>query len=115
MMKYPKVWAPSGGPHVGQEFPIQNAGPLITPFDPKFLGPASYDIQVGLNFASPSALQAYVLRGSERLCPANGDWTAVPGRHGYALGNWRILGVADMARAIRTGRPHRASGALALR
>ncbi|MFO1066991.1 MAG: Gfo/Idh/MocA family oxidoreductase [Geminicoccaceae bacterium] len=52
--------------------------------------------------------------GEVRLCPANGDWTAVPGRHGYALGNWRILGVADMARAIRTGRPHRASGALAL-
>ena len=28
-------------------------------------------------------------------------------------GNYRVIGVADMARAIRSGRPHRASGALA--
>ena len=34
-------------------------------------------------------------------------------RHAYADGNYRILGLADMAQAIRTGRPHRASGALA--
>ena len=69
---YPKTWAPSGGPDVGKEFPIENAGPLIEPFDPKFLGPASYDIQVGLKFASPSAIQAYVVRGTERLRPAHG-------------------------------------------
>ena len=69
---FPKVWAPSGGPNVGKEFPIENAGPLIEPFDPKYLGPASYDIQVGLKFASPSAIQAYVVRGTERLRPAHG-------------------------------------------
>ena len=69
---HPKTWAPSGGPDVGKEFPIENAGPLIEPFDPKFLGPASYDIQVGLKFASPSAIQAYVVRGTERLRPAHG-------------------------------------------
>ena len=35
-------------------------------------------------------------------------------RHGpYADGNYRILGLADMAQAIRSGRPHRASGELA--
>ena len=32
----------------------------------------------------------------------------------YADGNYRILGLADMAHAIRSGRPHRASGELAL-
>ena len=64
---FPKTWAPSGGPDVGREFPIENAGPLIEGFDPRFLGPASYDIQVGLKFASPSPLRAYVVRSGERL------------------------------------------------
>lgn len=41
------------------------------------------------------------------------DWEKVTTRHAYADGNYRILGVADMAHAIREGRPHRASGALA--
>ena len=41
------------------------------------------------------------------------DWREMPTRHAYADGNYRILGVADMAQAIRAGRPHRASGALA--
>ena len=35
-----------------------------------------------------------------------------PLTHGYAE-NFRGVGVADMALAMRTGRPHRASGALA--
>jgi len=33
--------------------------------------------------------------------------------HAYADGNYRIIGVADMAQAIRSGRPHRAGGELA--
>ena len=37
----------------------------------------------------------------------------IPTEHAYADGNYRILGLADMAQAIRDGRPHRASGALA--
>jgi len=41
------------------------------------------------------------------------EWRDVPLTHGYAEGNLRSLGVADMAYAIRSGRPHRASGALA--
>jgi predicted dehydrogenase len=32
----------------------------------------------------------------------------------YADGNYRSLGVADMAHAIRSNRPHRANGDLAL-
>jgi predicted dehydrogenase len=42
----------------------------------------------------------------------NGEWKEVPLTHGYAE-NSRGLGVADMAAALRSGRPHRASGELA--
>ena len=41
------------------------------------------------------------------------DWREIPTAHPYADDNYRILGLADMAQAIRTARPHRASGALA--
>lgn len=44
--------------------------------------------------------------------PGDAEWTAVPLTHGYA-GNSRGLGVAEMAYALQSGRPHRASGALA--
>lgn len=40
------------------------------------------------------------------------NWLDVPFSHGYADAN-RGIGVADMAYAIRSGRPHRASGAMA--
>lgn len=41
------------------------------------------------------------------------DWRVAPTEHGYANFNYRSIGVADMAHAIRSNRPHRASGALA--
>ncbi len=41
----------------------------------------------------------------------DGKWEEVPLTHGYA-DNSRGIGVADMAYAIREGRPHRASGEL---
>ncbi|HHY50993.1 MAG TPA: Gfo/Idh/MocA family oxidoreductase [Alphaproteobacteria bacterium] len=41
-------------------------------------------------------------------------WEDVPVTLPYADANYRSLGVAEMAAAIRDGRPHRASGALAL-
>lgn len=41
------------------------------------------------------------------------DWADIPVSHGFAHGNYRILGLADMASAIRTNRPHRCNGALA--
>ncbi len=65
------------------------AGSLIVP-DPNFFG------------------------GAVEVATASEDWREVPPRHPYADGNYRILGLADMAHAIRTGRPHRASGDLAL-
>ena len=51
--------------------------------------------------------------GEIEFAAAGEDWREIPTRHAYADGNYRILGVADMAQALRTGRPHRANGALA--
>jgi predicted dehydrogenase len=51
--------------------------------------------------------------GKVEFATASEDWREIPTRHAYADGNYRILGAADMAHAIRAGRPHRASGALA--
>lgn len=65
--KYPRTWSPSGGPDVGKEFLIPDAGPVIYPFNDEFLGAASYDIQIAMMFASPSVLSAYVTRGMDRL------------------------------------------------
>ena len=41
-------------------------------------------------------------------------WQDLALTHGYAEGNHRGVGLADMARALRTGRAHRAGGELAL-
>ncbi|MEV5966878.1 Gfo/Idh/MocA family oxidoreductase [Kribbella sp. NPDC051952] len=48
----------------------------------------------------------------ELATAANREWTEVPVAGGYA-GAGRGVGVADMARALRNGEPHRANGALA--
>jgi predicted dehydrogenase len=51
--------------------------------------------------------------GEIEMATASEDWQAVPTEHAYADGNYRIIGVADMAYAIRENRPHRTSGDLA--
>lgn len=51
--------------------------------------------------------------GDVRLSTTRGQWRRVTNDRPYADANYRILGLADMAQAIRTGRPHRASGELA--
>ena len=51
--------------------------------------------------------------GRIEAATAGEDWRVVPTEHAYADGNYRILGLADMAQAIRAGQPHRASGSLA--
>jgi predicted dehydrogenase len=51
--------------------------------------------------------------GAIELATATRDWTELPTEHAYASGNYRSIGVADMAQAIRSGRPHRASGEFA--
>lgn len=50
--------------------------------------------------------------GPVRLGRAGKEWVEVPLTHGYT-DNSRSIGVADMAAAIASGRPHRASGQLA--
>jgi predicted dehydrogenase len=51
--------------------------------------------------------------GPVRLRRAGSDeWSSMPLTHGYSAIS-RSIGVADMAYALRTGRPHRASGDLA--
>lgn len=52
--------------------------------------------------------------GTIEIAKAGQDWSERPTEHPYADGNYRIIGVADLAHAIRSGRPHRASGELAL-
>ncbi len=51
--------------------------------------------------------------GAIEFASASQDWKIMPTQHAYADDNYRIVGVADMAQAIRDDRPHRASGALA--
>ena len=52
--------------------------------------------------------------GEVMLAKTGGDWEAQPLTHGNADGEFRSIGVADMAAGLLSGRPHRASGALAL-
>ena len=51
--------------------------------------------------------------GKVEIATASEDWREIPVEHAYADGNYRILGLADMAQAICQDRPHRTSGALA--
>ena len=51
--------------------------------------------------------------GKVEFATAAEDWREIPTLGAYADGNYRILGLADMAQAIRSDRPHRASGELA--
>ena len=50
--------------------------------------------------------------GPVRIGGKGKDWLEVPLTHGYT-DNSRSIGVADMALAIESGRPHRAGGELA--
>jgi predicted dehydrogenase len=52
--------------------------------------------------------------GTIEMAITGGDWAHQPTQHAHADGNYRIMGVADMAQAIRDKRPHRCSGDLAL-
>jgi predicted dehydrogenase len=52
--------------------------------------------------------------GEVAVAKPGGDWQTIPHTHGNVDGEFRSIGVADLAAAIVSGRPHRASGALAL-
>jgi predicted dehydrogenase len=51
--------------------------------------------------------------GEVQVAKTGADWETMPLTHGHVDGEFRSIGVADMATAIVAGRPHRASGALA--
>lgn len=52
--------------------------------------------------------------GPVELAPVGGEWAAQPLPFAYADGNFRGLGVLDLALALREGRPPRCSGEFAL-
>jgi predicted dehydrogenase len=52
--------------------------------------------------------------GEVQVAKTGGEWETVALTHGNSDGEFRSIGVADMAAAILGDRPHRASGALAL-
>ncbi|MDU6670706.1 MAG: Gfo/Idh/MocA family oxidoreductase, partial [Bradyrhizobium sp.] len=51
--------------------------------------------------------------GEVQVAKTGGEWETMPLTHGHVDGEFRSIGVADMATAILNDRPHRASGALA--
>ncbi len=51
--------------------------------------------------------------GTVAVAKRRDPWADMPLSHGFADGNFRIIGLADMARAIRSGRPHRCDGHMA--
>ncbi|MGG1311991.1 MULTISPECIES: Gfo/Idh/MocA family protein [Cohnella] len=87
-------------------------GTLLTSFDVKG-GSALPRIEV---YGSAGTLQVpdpNTFGGPIRYCRAGSkEWSEIPLVYGYAE-NARGVGAADMAKAIMTGRPHRASGELA--
>ncbi len=52
--------------------------------------------------------------GEIEFARAKDKWVKLKSEFPYGDANYRSIGLADMAHAIRTNRPHRASGALAL-
>ena len=51
--------------------------------------------------------------GDIKVASADEDWRLVASDRPYGDGNYRILGVAELAHALQSDRPHRASGDLA--
>ena len=88
---YPRTWVtPMLPDSPSQECEIINAGPLITPFETCHLGPAAYDICIGIAFASPVAIEAYVVRAIgnsfERIRAINKDIEIDGSKHIRAIG-----------------------------
>ena len=94
----------------------------------QFVGGAAVAITMSFDVAKHRhvPLEIYGEKGSLAVPDPNGfggalemaavgeDWREIATERPYADANYRSLGLADMAQAIRGGRPHRASGALAL-
>ena len=93
------------------DFAAGPVGTIITSFDvhasvlPRI---EIYGTQGTLSVPDPNGTGGPVLLRR----PGMSDWVEIPLSHSYA-GISRSTGIADMAYALRSGRPHRASGALA--
>jgi len=114
------------GPRKGQKFPVE----IFTHFNALLEFEqgavisfhASFDVQGHSHlpieiYGTNGSLQIpdpNYFGGSVRLLQKGDRWVEVPLTHGFSDGNYRILGVADMASAIRANRPHRASDEIAL-
>jgi predicted dehydrogenase len=93
------------------EFESGPLGTLVTTFD--VVGHQQPRIEIYGSEASLSVPDPNTFAGPVRLLRrGRQEWEDVPLTHGYSA-NSRGLGVADLATALRSGRPHRASGDLA--
>jgi predicted dehydrogenase len=113
------------GPRKGEKFPVE----ILTHFNALvefeqgaiISFHASFDVQGHSHlpieiYGTDGSLQIpdpNYFGGPVRLLEKGGRWVDMPLTHGFSDGNYRILGVADMASAIRTNRPHRASDQIA--
>ena len=114
------------GPRKGQKFPVH----IFTHFNALLEFEqgavisfhASFDVQGHSHlpieiYGTEGSLQIpdpNYFGGPVRLLEKGGRWVDMPLTHGFGDGNYRILGVAEMASAIRTNRPHRASDEMAV-
>ncbi|WP_138469548.1 Gfo/Idh/MocA family protein [Poseidonocella sp. HB161398] len=112
------------GPRAGREIPVETpthvtgvmefaSGALVqivTSFDVKAHRHTPlelYGTEGAMLIPDPNRFDGEVMLHGE-------DWQAQPMRHAHGDGNYRGIGLADMAAAIALGRDHRASGQLAL-
>jgi predicted dehydrogenase len=123
------------GPKQGQKFPVETPTHIASVFDfasgPVATLTTSFDVAVSAGAAinlfgvGGALLEIQGTTGTLALPDPNmfggpvrirrlgeADWREIPISHGYTE-NSRCLGVADMAYALRNGRPHRANGQLA--
>ncbi len=113
------------GPRAGQTVPVEVSTHIAGAM--QFASGAI--VQIVTSFDVPghrhSHLELYGTEGSLVIPDPNrfdgvveslsgSDWIRQPVTHAHADGNYRGIGLADMAQAIAEGRPHRASGTLAL-
>ncbi len=59
-------WARPAGPEAGWRADIPDPGPLVSPFDPGLLGPASLDMRLGKVFESGEVMEARYMRSGLR-------------------------------------------------
>ena len=91
------------------EFECGAIGTIVTSFD--VWGGQLPCIEVYGTEGSLSVPDPNGFGGVVKIKRARDEWRELPLSHGY-VENRRSIGVADMAAALRTGRPHRASGEL---